>query len=43
MEDLVFPAVAIALFAASALYVHACAHLVDDAAARRGGPDGDRP
>ncbi|HEX6254451.1 MAG TPA: hypothetical protein VFZ70_01440 [Euzebyales bacterium] len=42
MDDLVFVVVAIALFALSALYVRACAHLVDDSAAWRGGTNGDR-
>ena len=42
MEDLVFAGLAVALFAASALYVRACAHLVDDAATPQTGTDGDR-
>jgi hypothetical protein len=42
MEDLVFPVLAVALFATSALYVRACAYLIDDAAADPSGPERTR-
>jgi hypothetical protein len=42
MDDLVFVAVAIALFAMSALYVRACAYLTGESSAPRDESNGGR-